>query len=320
MRTLTILDHPKDAAMGTIREFDQQPRFKPPSSFLKGPALSISTTVGGEVLAFTMGLLLIAVSGCSNSEAKNAEALTSVNAEPARRLKEPEKRVADSDQVEVRHYPTLVPEKPAKELVFSPDSLKETERWVTQVLWDVQDARSASNQIRLNEARKATEENLQALVGTEVHWELVVGSVSEEYVTFSPGQLVGPVALAFPVADNPGQEDRSRRFRSDQLVVGPHITRDRAATLGSGDSILVHGRIGSTCVADLPHAHVRFDLIDVSVTITPNRKYLAAQGREPFHLPSCEWTRKISQGSRQVFRSREGAIAAGHRPCETCVP
>jgi hypothetical protein len=268
----TVLDHTKEAAMRTMRVLDQQSRFNPPPPFPKGRALSIATTVGGVVLVLTMGLLVTAVSGCSNSEATTKEALRRVKAEPARRLKEVEEPVADADQAEVRHYPTLVPDKPAKELVFSPNSLKETERWAAQILRDVKDARSTANQIRLNEAKKATEESLQALVGSEVHWELEVGSVSEEFVTFGPGQLVGPVDLVFPVAGNPGQQGHSRRSGRDHLVVGPHITRDRAATLVSGDSVLVNGHIVGTCVADSPHTHVRFDLIDVSVTVLPNNR------------------------------------------------
>jgi len=48
--------------------------------------------------------------------------------------------------------------------------------------------------------------------------------------------------------------------------------------------------------------------------------YLASSQREPFHRPSCTWAAKITEDHLQVFKTREAAIAAGHRPCKVCKP
>lgn len=48
--------------------------------------------------------------------------------------------------------------------------------------------------------------------------------------------------------------------------------------------------------------------------------YIASYKREPFHYPWCQWAQKISPANLQCFYSREGAIAAGHRPCKVCNP
>lgn len=46
--------------------------------------------------------------------------------------------------------------------------------------------------------------------------------------------------------------------------------------------------------------------------------YIASYKREPFHYPWCQWAQKISPANLQCFYSREGAIAAGYRPCKVC--
>ena len=48
--------------------------------------------------------------------------------------------------------------------------------------------------------------------------------------------------------------------------------------------------------------------------------YVASANREPFHKAGCEWAKKISTEYLQVFKSREEAIKAGHRPCKVCRP
>lgn len=52
----------------------------------------------------------------------------------------------------------------------------------------------------------------------------------------------------------------------------------------------------------------------------PALRYVAAERREPFHLPGCEWARRIAPANRRFFATREEAISAGHRPCQLCRP
>jgi hypothetical protein len=48
--------------------------------------------------------------------------------------------------------------------------------------------------------------------------------------------------------------------------------------------------------------------------------YAASVARAPFHRISCTWATRISPQNLQMFRTREEAIKAGHRPCKVCRP
>ena len=46
---------------------------------------------------------------------------------------------------------------------------------------------------------------------------------------------------------------------------------------------------------------------------------VVAAGRSSiFHVPACEWAKKINAGFRRDFKTPEDAIRAGLRPCEVC--
>jgi hypothetical protein len=59
-------------------------------------------------------------------------------------------------------------------------------------------------------------------------------------------------------------------------------------------------------------------------TVAPQQQsevaYVASVKREPFHKVSCKWAQKISADNLQTFKTRDEAIAAGHRPCRVCKP
>jgi methylphosphotriester-DNA--protein-cysteine methyltransferase len=52
----------------------------------------------------------------------------------------------------------------------------------------------------------------------------------------------------------------------------------------------------------------------------PKNVYVASRNREPFHVPSCKWAKKIKPANRQTFLTKEAAVNAGHRPCKVCRP
>jgi micrococcal nuclease len=53
---------------------------------------------------------------------------------------------------------------------------------------------------------------------------------------------------------------------------------------------------------------------------TSSSYYVASKIREPFHYPWCKWAKKIKKENLQIFKTREEAIEAGHRPCKFCNP
>ncbi|RJQ54073.1 MAG: hypothetical protein C4521_04260 [Actinobacteria bacterium] len=63
-----------------------------------------------------------------------------------------------------------------------------------------------------------------------------------------------------------------------------------------------------------------------SETVAPTRgspgeyPYVASKKRDPFHSSDCRWAKETSASNLQRFRTREQAIAAGHRPCKVCDP
>ena len=49
-------------------------------------------------------------------------------------------------------------------------------------------------------------------------------------------------------------------------------------------------------------------------------EYWASAKADKFHLPTCEWAEKISDGNKIVYQSREDAIKDGKEPCSVCNP
>lgn len=49
-------------------------------------------------------------------------------------------------------------------------------------------------------------------------------------------------------------------------------------------------------------------------------KYVASKDSDVFHLPSCQWAKKISEANRIYFRTYQEAVDSGRRPCRVCKP
>ena len=49
-------------------------------------------------------------------------------------------------------------------------------------------------------------------------------------------------------------------------------------------------------------------------------EYWASINADKFHLPDCEWAKKISEDNKIIYHSREDAIADGKEPCGECNP
>ena len=48
--------------------------------------------------------------------------------------------------------------------------------------------------------------------------------------------------------------------------------------------------------------------------------YVASAKADPFHRPDCTSAQRIKTENLQNFATRDAALQAGHRPCETCKP
>lgn len=59
-------------------------------------------------------------------------------------------------------------------------------------------------------------------------------------------------------------------------------------------------------------------LLATAVLAAP--QYVASASKEPFHLLSCKWAKKISLSNAVYYDTREAAIQDGHRPCKVCKP
>ena len=55
-------------------------------------------------------------------------------------------------------------------------------------------------------------------------------------------------------------------------------------------------------------------------TTQPVKKYIGSMNSDKYHLPSCEWARKIKPGNSVWFSSLEEARRAGYVPCKVCQP
>jgi hypothetical protein len=54
--------------------------------------------------------------------------------------------------------------------------------------------------------------------------------------------------------------------------------------------------------------------------VRPAKEYVASSQRKPFHRPDCQAAKRISPENKQIFKTRDEAIAAGHVPCKICKP
>lgn len=60
-------------------------------------------------------------------------------------------------------------------------------------------------------------------------------------------------------------------------------------------------------------------------TSHPNRKpgeayFIASKKRNKFHVPTCEWARKINPTNLVEYTTKNDAINEGKEPCKDCIP
>ena len=55
-------------------------------------------------------------------------------------------------------------------------------------------------------------------------------------------------------------------------------------------------------------------------TSSANTKFYGSKNLRKFHLPTCEWAKKISKPNLIVFNSESEAIKKGYTPCSVCDP
>jgi hypothetical protein len=48
--------------------------------------------------------------------------------------------------------------------------------------------------------------------------------------------------------------------------------------------------------------------------------YIGNRQTLKFHLPDCEWAKKISPKNRVYFKSKSEALKRGYQPCKVCRP
>ena len=49
-------------------------------------------------------------------------------------------------------------------------------------------------------------------------------------------------------------------------------------------------------------------------------RYTASKNSDVFHLPTCQWAKKISEKNRVYFQTYQEALSSGKRPCGVCKP
>ena len=49
-------------------------------------------------------------------------------------------------------------------------------------------------------------------------------------------------------------------------------------------------------------------------------KYMASKNSDVFHLTTCQWAARISEGNQVYFQTYQEALSSGKRPCGVCKP
>lgn len=57
---------------------------------------------------------------------------------------------------------------------------------------------------------------------------------------------------------------------------------------------------------------------DTSSTENKNCAYVGSKNSNKYHLPSCQWAKRIKPENIVCFRSAEDAVAKGYQPDKTC--
>ncbi len=52
----------------------------------------------------------------------------------------------------------------------------------------------------------------------------------------------------------------------------------------------------------------------------PGRRYVGSERSDKFHVPTCEWAKKIKANNQRWFDTVAEAKAAGYRACSVCKP
>ncbi len=53
--------------------------------------------------------------------------------------------------------------------------------------------------------------------------------------------------------------------------------------------------------------------------VTEN-EYVGSINSDIFHYPNCKWAKKIKEGNKIWFKSRQEALDKGYTPCKVCNP
>jgi hypothetical protein len=57
-----------------------------------------------------------------------------------------------------------------------------------------------------------------------------------------------------------------------------------------------------------------------SQTTTQEGKYVGSKNSKKYHLPDCQYAKKIKEENQTWFKSAKEALDAGYEPCGTCKP
>ena len=49
-------------------------------------------------------------------------------------------------------------------------------------------------------------------------------------------------------------------------------------------------------------------------------RFIASKNSDVFHLTTCQWAARISEGNRVYFQTYQEALSSGKRPCGVCKP
>ena len=107
-----------------------------------------------------------------------------------------------------------------------------------------------------------------------------------------------PVMQVVPIEDMPAKITNAVLEHVDAFIIAYSIARPQSVQLtDANDTTIIPSR-----------------------QVTNEYKYVASKNSKVFHRPDCRWTKKISPENLVGYNSRDEAIAAGKRPCQSCQP
>lgn len=68
------------------------------------------------------------------------------------------------------------------------------------------------------------------------------------------------------------------------------------------------------------HRSLFLALLFISFASLCDAQFVASKKSDKYHIPECQWAKRISESNLLTFETVEKAVESGYQPCKVCKP